>query len=145
MVAYNKVNQTAADFAHAVHNLSTAAIVRVMLSNTLPTSSMTTSTDITQISSGNGYTGGSLGGSSVALTSSVQAGGIFKLIASALVFTAAGGVIGPFRYPVLYNASTAIVTGPLLAWYDYGSSISLNDTETFTITFDASSGILQIQ
>lgn len=142
--AYNKFNQTAADIMHGLHNLSTAAIVRVMLSNTIPTSSMTTSTDITQISSGNGYTGGSLGGSSVALTSSIQSSGTFKLVANALVFTAAGGTIGPFRYQVLYNASTAVATGPLLGWYDYGSAISLNDTETLTMTWDASSGILQL-
>src|ERR1035437_8222658 len=144
MAAFSKFNATAADLMHGVHNLSTSAVVRVMLSNTVPTSSMTTSTDITQISSGFGYTGGSLGGSSVGLTSSVQTAGVFKLIASNLVFTAAGGAVGPFRYPVLYDASTTVVTGPLLGWWDYGSSISLNDTETLTLTIDPTSGLLQL-
>ena len=144
MAAYNKFNQTSADIMHAFHNLSTSAVVRVMLSNTIPTSSMTTSTDITQISSGNGYTGGSLGGSSVALTSSVQSSGTFKLLANALTFTASGGSIGPFQYSVLYNASTSNVTGPLLGWYDYGSAVTLNNTETFTLTWDGSSGVLQL-
>lgn len=152
VAAYNKFNQTVGDLAHGYHAWSTAAILKVMLSNTLPTSSMVTTTDITQISSGNGYTGGSLsgsslssvGGSSITITTSTQTGGIYKMIASALVFTAAGGTIGPFRYPVLYTYSTANVTGPLISWYDYGSSITLNDTETFTLTFDASSGVLQI-
>lgn len=154
MVAYNKFNATVNNLAHGYHAWSTTSILRIMLSNTLPTATMTTSTDITQISSGNGYTGGALSGSSgtvccgssITITGSSMMSGLstYILAASALVFTASGGTIGPFRYPVLYNQSTTNVLGPLISWYDYGSSITLNDTETFTVTFDASSGVLQI-
>jgi|SRR5882672_233883 len=147
MAAYNKFNITVQDFARAIHNLSTTTVLKVMLSNTLPTSSMNTSTDITQISSGNGYT---LGGSSVAILSSIQSSGTYKLLQNAaLVFTATGAV-GPFQYAILYN-STAITsstisgsTAPLMGWYDYGSPVTLANTETFTLTWDASSGILQL-
>jgi hypothetical protein len=54
-----------------------------------------------------------------------------------VVFTASGGSIGPFRYAVLYNSTvTTPVLNPLVAWWDYGSSISLADTETFTVKFN---------
>jgi hypothetical protein len=132
---YNKFNQTSADFAHAVHKLSTTATLKFMLANTLPTSSMATSTDITQISSGNGYSGGALGGVPVTVTSAIQSSGTFTLQANNAVLTASGGSIGPFRYSVLYNpGSTSIATGPLLGWFDYGLAITLNDTDTFTIS-----------
>jgi hypothetical protein len=147
MAAYNKVNITVQDFARAIHNFSTTTLLKVMLTNTLPTSSMTTSTDITEISTGNGY---AARGATVSLTSAIQSSGTYKLVANALTFTAAGGTIGPFRYQVLIN-STAITsstisgsTAPIIGFYDYGSAITLNDTETFTMTWDASSGILQI-
>ena len=65
--------------------------------------------------------------------------------AGGVVFTAAGGTIGPFRYPVLVDYSTAYGGAPLLvSFYDYGSNITLNSGETFTVTFDPSSGILQL-
>ena len=147
MASFNKFNITVQDFARGIHNLSTTCAVKVMLSNTLPTSTMNTSTMITEISTGNGYASR---GSSVTLTSSVQTSGTYKLLANALVFTAAGGSIGPFQYSVLIN-STAVTSStiagssaPLIGWYDYGSAVTLNDTETFTITWDGSSGILQL-
>lgn len=149
MAAYNKFNITVQDFARAIHNFSTTNVLKVMLSNTLPTSSMTTSTDITEISTGSG--GYTARGSSVAIASAIQTSGTYKLLQNAaLVFTAVGGTIGPFQYAVLIN-STAITsstisgsTAPLIGWYDYGSAITLNATETFTLTWDVSSGILQI-
>ena len=149
MASFNKFNITAQDFALGALKLSTATVgLKVVLTNTIPTSSMTTSTDLTEISTGSG--GYVAGGSAVTITSSVQSSGTFKLLASALVFTATGGTIGPFEYAVL-RASTATTsstisgtTSPVIGWYDYGSAITLNATETFTLTWDASSGILQI-
>ncbi len=50
------------------------------------------------------------------------------------VYEAAGGQVGPFQFVVLYN-----VTGTLLVgWWDYGSAITLEIGETFTLDIGAS-------
>jgi hypothetical protein len=57
------------------------------------------------------------------------------------VFTATAGGIGPFRYAIIYNSSA---TSKVVGYYDYGSSITLADTETFTVDFDPTNGMIQL-
>lgn len=148
MAAFNKFNITVQDFARGIHNFSTTTALKVMLSNTIPTSSMTTSTDITEISTGNGYASR---GTAIPIASAIAASGTYKLLQNAsVVFTAAGGTIGPFQYAIIIS-STAITsstvsgsTAPLIGWFDYGSAVTLNNTETFTVSWDNTSGILQL-
>ncbi len=45
---------------------------------------------------------------------------------------------------MIYNSTPTSPLKPLIGWWDYGSSITLNDTETFTVGFDATDGVLQI-
>lgn len=99
------------------------------LTNTAPNvSTHTALADITEISAGNGY---SAGGAAVSVTGS-EAGGTYTLAQDATVtITASGGAIGPFRYVVFYDDTVA--GDPLLSYFDYGSSITLNDAETFDI------------
>jgi hypothetical protein len=52
------------------------------------------------------------------------------------VWTAAGGSFGPLRYAVLYNDTHA--SDALIAWWDYGSAITVLTGETFTIDCGAS-------
>jgi hypothetical protein len=138
MASFNKFNSFVEAAAEKVHNLG-ADVLKVLLTNTAPTASNTVKANLTEISAGNGYTAGGL---TPSITSSAQTSGTYKLVLADGVFTAAGGTIGPFRYVVLYNDTAT--NDELIGWWDYGSSITLNDTETFTVDFDASAGVLTI-
>jgi hypothetical protein len=114
-----------------LHDLSTHDI-KVALTNAAPNAGThTVLADITQIGSGGGYTGGAGGGLTLAGKSYTETGGTGTFIHNDLVITAASGSIGPFRYAVYYNNTAA--SDNLIGWLDYGSSITLADTETLTL------------
>ena len=137
MATYNKFNQFTKDLLDAKHNFS-AHTFNVMLTNTAPVATNAVKADITEITAGNGYTAG---GITMTITDSTS-GGVGKVTGSNVTFTASGGAIGPFRYAVLYNATTS--TNPLISWWDYGSAISLNTTESLAVTFDSTNGIFTV-
>lgn len=134
MASYNKFQATVEHLYEGVHNLGSDTL-KVMLTNTAPVATNSVKADLTEISAGNGYTAG---GTAVTITSSAQSSGTYSLVGNDVVFTASGGTIGPFRYAVLYNDTPTSPADPLIGWWDYGSSITLNDTETFTVDFGAS-------
>lgn len=138
MAAFNKFQQFAEDVYEKVHNMG-ADVLKVALSNTAPLATNSVLANITQIAAGNGY---AAGGTAVSITSSAQTTGTYKLVLADVVFTATGGAIGPFRYAVLYNDTPTSPADPLVGWWDYASSITLNDGETFTVDFDAVNGVL---
>lgn len=139
MATFNKYNCFVENLAEKVHNLGSDTL-KIALTNTAPTASDTVwnTTVYPAPSSASGYTAG---GNTLTVTSSSQTSGTYKLVVSDSVFTASGGQIGPFRYVVLYNSTAS---GAVIGYYDYGSSITLNDTETFTVDFDQSNGVLTI-
>lgn len=139
MATFNKYNCFVENLAEKVHNLQSDTL-KVALTNTAPTSADTVwnTTVYPAPSAANGYTAG---GNTPTITSSSQTGGTYKLVLADTVFTATSGGIGPFRYVVLYNSTAS---GAVIGYYDYGSSITLADTETFTIDFDATNGVLTI-
>jgi hypothetical protein len=125
-----KFHAFAEHVAEGVHNLATGQMV-IALTNTAPTASTDdTLSDITQIS----YTNAS--SRNVTTTSSSQTSGTYSLVLVDLVITASGAV-GPFRYAVLYNDTPTSPADPLIQYYDYGSSITLANGETFTVDFGA--------
>jgi len=69
---------------------------------------------------------------------------VYKLTVADLVVTASGGSVGPFRYVAVYDDTPTSPAKPLIGWYDYGSSITLNAGETFTTDFDQVNGLLTI-
>ncbi len=124
--------------AEKVHNLGSDTL-KVMLTNTAPDVTDTQKTDLTEISGGNGYTAG---GHALTQTASAQASGTYKLTIQDITITASGGSIGPFRYAVIYNDTAT--NDELIAFYDYGSNLTLSDTDTFPIDFDGANGFLQL-
>lgn len=140
MPAYNKFEQFVEDLAEKVHNLGSDTL-KVMLSDVAPVASDSVKGDITEIAPGNGYTAG---GTAVTITSSAHTAGTYKLVGNDVVFTASGGSIGPFRYAILYNDTPAAPADPLIGWWDYGSSITLNSGESFTVDLDQANGILTL-
>lgn len=140
MAAYNKIQVFVENLAEKVHNLG-ADSLRVMLSNVAPVATNAVKADLTDITAGNGYTAG---GPTPSISSSAQTGGTYKLVLGDVTITAAGGSIGPFRYVSLWNDTPTSPADPLIAWWDYGSSITLADGESFVIDFDGSAGVLTI-
>lgn len=139
MATYNKFNAFVADAANKVHNFGSDTF-KILLTNTAPVATNAVKADVTEIAAGNGYTAG---GVAVTLTSSTQTGGTYKYIASVGSPTwTATGAMATFRYVVLYNSTAA--SGNLVGFWDYGSALSLTSTQTFTVTLDATNGVLQI-
>lgn len=141
MATFNKFNQFVEDIAKGVHNLDTNTL-KVMLTNSAPVATNSIKGDLTEIGAGSGYTAG---GNTAAFSSGVQTSGTYKLVlADPATWTASGGTIGPFRYAVLYNDSVGSPVKPLIGWWDYGSSITLADTEQFTVDLDQTNGVLTL-
>ena len=144
MATFNKVN----DFVvNAVHNMDLESDqVAVALSNTTPGSeSSDPSADsngilanVTQIA----YT--NLSSRNVTTSSSSQTSGTYKLVLADLTLTSSGGSTGPFRYVYIYNDTVTSPADPLIGYYDYGSSLTLNDGDSLTLDFSAANGVLQL-
>lgn len=139
MASYNKFEKFVEDVAEKVHDLG-ADVLKVYLSNTAPNAAtMAVKADLAEIAAANGYPAG---GTQATISSSVETGGTYKLVLADVVFTAVGGSFGPFRYAVLYNDTST--NDSLIAWWDYGSSITVNNGETFTTDFDPTTGVLTL-
>lgn len=140
MATYQKFQNFVEDLGKGVHNLSTNTL-KVALTNTAPNVTDVTLSQITQISATGGYSAGGYTLDSVVWS---ETGGTAKLVIADEVITASGGSVGPFRYVVLYNDTPTSPADPLIAFYDYGSSITLASTETLTIDFDGTNGVFTI-
>jgi len=139
MAAFNKFNSFVEALAEKKHDLG-ADTLKVMLTDTAPVATNTVKANLTEISAGNGYTAG---GATASITSSAQTSGTYKLVlGDPATWTASGGTIGPLRYAVLYNDTAT--NDELIGWWDYGSSITLAEGESFAVDFDATTGVLTL-
>lgn len=134
MASFTKFNSFVEALAEKAHNLGSDQLV-VALTNVAPAAANTQLSDLTEISYVN------LSSRNVTTSSSAQSSGTYKLVCADLVLTASGAV-GPFRYVTLYNDTST--NDLLIGYYDYGSSISLANTETFTVNFDGTNGVLTL-
>jgi hypothetical protein len=134
MSAYNKFNSFVEAMAEKTHNLG-SDVLKLALTNVAPAAGNTQLSNITEIA----YTNCSSRVPTV--SSSSQTAGVYTLVLADLILTASGGTVGPFRYVVVYNDTAT--NDELIAWYDYGSSITLADGETLTVDFGANLFSLQ--
>jgi len=136
MATYNKFNSFVEAVAEKVHNLGSDTLtVALCAAANAPVASNTVLANLTQIA----YT--NLSSRVITTASSAQTSGTYKLTLNDLVLTASGNV-ATFRYVVIYNDTAS--NDELIAWFDYGSNVTLSSGDTFTIDFDASNGLLQI-
>ncbi len=143
MASFVKVN----DFVkNAVHNIDLESDqIAVALTNTAPGSESSNPTadgngivgNLTQIS----YTNCS--SRNVTTTSSTQSSGTYKLVLADLTLTASG-TVGPFRYIYIFDDTVSTPADPIIGYYDYGTSITLNNGDTFTLDFSPSNGVIQL-
>ena len=138
MASFNKFQDFVEQLGKAIHDLDGTHTLKVMLTNSAPVATNTVFANITDITAENGYTAA---GTATSPTWS-ETTGTAKLVCTDVVFTASGGTIGPFQYAVLYNDTAT--SKNLIAWWDYGSAVTLQDGETFTVDFDASAGVFTV-
>lgn len=142
MATYNKYQDFAEQILKAIHDLDGTHTIRLALTNTAPAATDTSWSTGTYPAptNANGYTAG---GNTLSPTLS-ETSGTAKLVLADSTFTASGGTLGAFRYAIIYNDTATSPADALIAYYDYGSSITLNDTETFTVDFDGSAGFFTL-
>lgn len=117
---------------------------KAMLTNTAPnTGTDTIKANITEISAGNGYTAGGATLTSVTWAETGAGSGIWQWSSADIVWTASGGSIGPFRYVVFYDDTPTSPADPLVCVLDYGSPVTLADTNSFTVDVGAN-GIFRL-
>lgn len=138
MAAYNKFDQFVEDLTQKLYDLfgtagSTADTLMVMLVNSpAPVTTNAIKGDLTELGTANGYTAGGVSIANVGTRST----GTFTLNGTNVTTTAAGGSVGPFRYVVLFDNTIGAPVKPLIAWWDYGSGLTLLDGESFTVKFN---------
>lgn len=128
--------------AEGVHNFSSDSTCTITVALTTNANAPSASldavlADIVEIS----YT--NLSSRVVSVSSSSQTTGTYKLVLTDLVLTASGAV-ATFRHVAIYNDDPTSPADPLIAFFDYGSDLTLANGETFTLDFDGTNGFFTI-
>ena len=128
MANYNKFQCFVEDICEKKHNLGsdTLKVAFSSASNVPSASADVKLADITTIAATN------LGDLSLSVSSSSQTSGTYKLVVADKTLTATGDVPA-FRYVIIYNDTAT--DDPLIAWYDYGSEVTLHANDTFKLDF----------
>lgn len=135
MATYVKYYDFVDQLALGKHVFGTA-VFKIALSNTAGTLTQTQTilSGITQISGTNGYT---TGGTDAQVTWA-ETTGTGTATGTMVVFTCATGPMGPFQFVVLYNDTQTSPVDPLVCGWDYGSAVTLQIGETFSVKFNNS-------
>lgn len=134
MASFVKINSFVENVAEGKINLGGTGLT-LALTNTAHTAAWDELADLTQVS----YT--YLSARVLTVSASSQTSGTYKLVIDDITLTATG-TVGPFRYIYIYDdASTG---DKLIGYYDYGSSITMENGDTLLINFDGTNGVITI-
>lgn len=134
--AYNKFNSFVQKLTDKQIAMNSDTI-KVMLTNTAPVATNVNYADLVDLTTGGGYTAG---GNTVVNTETAASGTVKETLA-VTTFTATTG-FGPFRYVAVYDFTAT--SSPLIAYFDYGSAVTLGASETFTVNFDQTNGFFTL-
>lgn len=116
-----------------VHDLN-ADTLEVYYSNAVPSvSADNVKADLAEITNQNGYAA-----PEDTTNTAAEATGTLTVTGVDITTTASGGSFGPFQYVVYFNTTPASPLDPLIGWWDFGSALTVNDGESFTVDFGAS-------
>lgn len=136
MSTFVKINSFVENVAVGTMNLGSDTL-KIALTNTAHTAGWDELADLTLATGAPA----NLDTVTIITSTSAQTSGTYKLVLEDLTMTASGAV-GPFQYVYVYDDTS---TGDkLIAYYDYGSAVTLASGDTFTINFDGTNGFLTI-
>ena len=154
MASFNKFYPFVANLGNGKFNLNSDTInLALFTAATAPTNADSTynsggsggytlnSSGSTEVAGGNGYTAN---GQGLASTAYSQSSGTATLscTSSATTWTASSSGFS-LRYVVAYDLTSGTSSGRyVIGWWDYGSTVTLNSGDTFSVTL--SSGVLTI-
>lgn len=129
MAIFNKFNIFVQDVANKKHDMKTgtADVYKVYLTNTAPVAANTVYGTPADLATANGYT---VGGVSIGTITGAQTSGVFSFAGSVNPSWTASGGNFTFQWAILYNSTS----GALIGWWDYGTTITLTNGNTFTVT-----------
>jgi hypothetical protein len=132
--SFNKFQDFSEQLIRGVHDFD-AHTFKVALTNSAPVATNTILSDITQIAGSGGYT---TGGETTTISVS-ETTGTTTVSGTEVVWTGTSGGMAAFRYAVLYNDSATSPADALIGWFDYGSSLTVAEGDTFTVKFSNAS------
>jgi len=142
MAAFNKFDIFVKDLVCGKHDFANDTI-SLYLTNAAPSNNDDhIKSELAEITSANGYNQAPL---DITVTENAN---VTEVTANNdITWTANSGSFGPFRYIVLYNENATPDNennACLVGWWDYGSSISCNNGESFTVDFPANKMVFTI-
>lgn len=132
MATYNKFLDFTEQLIAGNHDFD-AHSFKIALTDTLPVNTQTVLDTVTNHPAPAAANGYAPTATNIAVS---ESGGTTTVTGTEVIFTATAGGIGPFRYAILYNDTSSDY---LIAWWDYGSSITLAAGESFTVKFNNAS------
>lgn len=137
MAVYNKFEQFVEDVLLGVHTFNTDVIkVALCAAANAPVATDSVLADLTEIL----YT--NLVSQTLTVSGVAQVAGVARVFIDDFALEASGGAVATFRYIVLYNDTSA--ADSLIGWYDYGSDVTLLDTQQLILDFNAVNGAFSI-